>query len=72
MLDLCIEFAVENNTKFNHSKLHLFEVELVTDVELPKFNLGDKDLAWVKELKYLGVTLVSGKYLTVNISLNFF
>ena len=38
---------------------------LITDVELPKLNLGGKDLVWVKKLKYLGVMLVSGKYLTV-------
>ena len=65
-----MEFAEENNMKFNHLKSLLFQVGLVTDAELPKLNFGGKDLAWMKELRYLGVTFVSGKYFTVNISLN--
>ena len=71
MLDLCMEFAVENDTKFNHLKSHRFQVRLVTEVDLPKLNnLSDKHLVMVKELIFLGVTFVFGKYLTVNISLN--
>ena len=70
ILDLCMEFADDNDMKFNHLKSHLFQVGLATDVELPKFNLGGKELVWVKELKYLGVTFVSGKHLSVNISVN--
>ena len=44
---------------------------LATHVELPKLNLDDKCLAWVKELKYFGVTFVSGTDLIINMNLNY-
>ena len=48
MLDLCVEFVAANDMKFNHLKKHLFHVGLETDVALPKLNLSDKGVAWVK------------------------
>jgi hypothetical protein len=70
MLDICVEFATNNDMKFNYVKSHLFQVGVSVDVSLPKLELGNNELAWVNELKYLGVVFVSGKKFSVNIDLN--
>jgi hypothetical protein len=70
MLDICVNFANDNDIKFNHSKSHLFQVGLSAEVILPRLCLGCNDLEWVSELKYLGVLLLSGKRLCVNTDLN--
>jgi hypothetical protein len=70
MLDICTEFAVYNDMKFNCVKSHLFQVGLLADVSLPKLKLGNNELSWVNELKYLGVIFKAGKKISVNIDLN--
>ena len=72
MLNICVEFAVQNDVKFNHLKSHLFQCGMSDDLclLLPKLSIGVHELEWVKELKYLGVVFVAGKKLSVNIDLN--
>ena len=72
MLNICIDFAVENDIKFNHLKSHVFQCGMTDDgsLLLPKLSIGVHELEWVKELKYLGVVFVTGKRLSVNIDLN--
>ena len=61
MLDICIHFALSVDLKFNHAKSHLFQVGLSSKIIFSKLCLGGNELAWVKELKYIGVTMISRK-----------
>ena len=70
MLDICVEFAVCNDVKFNHLKSHLFQIGLSTDIILPKLSLAGNDLNWVYELKYLGVIFTAGTKLCLNVDVN--
>ena len=72
MLNICVDFTVENDIKFNHLKSHVFQCGMTDDVSLllPKLSIGVHELEWVKELKYLQVVFVAGKRLSVNIDLN--
>ena len=71
MLNICVNFIVENDIKFNHLKSHVFQCGM-TDVSLLllKLSIGVHELEWVEELKYLGVVFVAGKRLSVNIDFN--
>jgi hypothetical protein len=55
MLDICVDFAVNNDLKFNHTKSHLFQIGLQSAVMLPTLLLGSNELHWADELKYLDV-----------------
>ena len=70
MLDICIHFASNVDLKFNYAKSHLFQVGLSSEIVLPKLCLDDNDLACVKDLKYLSVTMILGKKLVVDINVN--
>ena len=53
MLNICVDFAVENDTKFNHLKSHVFQCSMNDDVSLllPKLSIDVHELEWVKKLK---------------------
>ena len=70
MLDICVEFTVRNDVKFNQWKSHLFQIGLSTDIILPKLSLAGNDLNWVYELKYLGVIFTAGTNLCLNVDVN--
>ena len=72
MHNICVDFAVANDIKFNHLKSHVFQSGMTDDASLllPKLSIGVHELEWVKELKYLRVIFDAGKRLSVNIDLN--
>ncbi len=70
MLNVCNEFAMGNDMKFNHLKSHLFQIGLSADIVLPKLTLGGNDLNWVNKLKYLGVEFIAGTKLCMSVDTN--
>ena len=69
MLDICVNFADNNDIMFNHKKSNLFQIGLSADTILPQLSLGCNELKWISELKYLGVVFMCGKKLLVNTDL---
>ena len=70
MLNICAEYGLNFNIKFNQSKSFLFQIGLDINEALPDLYLCGVALKWDKRLKYLGVWLFAGKRFTVDSSLN--
>ena len=70
MLNICVEYGLNFDKKFNQSKSFLFQIGLDINEVLPDLYLCGVALKWVKYLKYIGVWLSVGKRFTVDLSLN--
>ena len=70
MLNICAEYGLNFDIKFNQSKSFLFQIDLDINEVLPDLCLCGVALKWVKRLKYLGVRLSAGKRFTIDSSLN--
>jgi hypothetical protein len=70
MLQICEDYGVEFDIKFNQSKSFLCQFGLDHNVILPELFLCGIALCWVDRLKYLGVWLVSGKKFHIDASVN--
>lgn len=65
MLDIFMNFASDTDPKFNYLKSHLFQIGLPSEIVLAKLCLGSNELIWVKELKHLGVIMITSKKLLI-------
>ena len=68
MLNICAEYGLNFDIKFNQSKSLLFQIGLDINEILPDLYLCGIALKWVKRLKYLGVWLSAGKRFIVDSS----
>ena len=61
MLDICYEYGVQFDIKFNALKSNLLQIGLDVTVKLPILNLGESIINWSSQIKYLGILIAAGK-----------
>jgi len=69
MLDLCYIASFELDILFNANKSSLFAVRKNCSVLVDRLKLGNDNVTWSDHLKYLGITLKSGKRLQSDLDL---
>jgi len=69
MLDLCYIASFELDILFNAKKSSLFAVRKNCSVLVDRLKLGNDNVTWSDHLKYLGITLKSGKRLQSDLDL---
>ena len=60
MLSICHEYCSEFNLTFNVKKSKALIFGKIKDLQICPLTLGDQQIEYVKEWKYLGVTVVAG------------
>ena len=70
MLNICTDYGQEFDIKFNQEKSFLLQFGLDQEIVLPDLLIDRIALSWVAKLKYLGVYLVAGKNIFVDVSTN--
>ena len=70
MLNICTDYGLEFDIKFNQKKSFLLQFGLDQDIVLPDLFIDRIALSWVVKIKYLGVYLVAGKHFCVDVSTN--
>ena len=68
MLDKCTEIAEILSLEFNVEKCHCIVIGKVYRKEIASMNLCGNNVEWCESIKYLGIYLQSGKYVTFNIN----
>ena len=67
MLGKCFDVACDLSLQFNVNKCHIIVFGKKYNCQLPSVFLGTSTIDWCPSVKYLGVYLLSGKYLTFDI-----
>lgn len=70
MLNVCDMYGTCWDLKFNAKKCHVMQMSSDTNALLPDMSLGNDNIAWVNEMKYLGLQLQSRKGSLVNVDHN--
>ena len=71
MLNICSEYAKNNDFMFNSKKSACIAFGEEYSVEgVKRMTIGTEHMEWVEKLGYLGVTLVAGKIFTTNSNVN--
>jgi len=65
MLDICVSYRKKLDIVFNAKKTCLFKVGPVQQSEVKNLTLGDNEIEWVTNPRYLGVHFIAlGLYYT--------
>ena len=67
MISRCYDIACELSLKFNVNKSHCIAFGRFYKHHLTSLLLGSKPIAWCSTLNYLGVQMISGRYLRFDI-----
>jgi len=70
MLDVCSDVGTELCITFNSNKSHCLVIGPNKINKLEPITLSNLALEWVNSIKYLGISLVSGKGFTVELCRN--
>ena len=60
MLDICYEYGQKHDIVFNCDKTFCMKVGCKWRVDISNMVLNETQIAWVDDIKYLGIVLVSG------------
>jgi len=67
MLDICRQELVWLDMKLNVAKSSAMRIGGRWQLDVPPLKIGEDEVAWVKEMTYLGVVLVAGRIFSVDL-----